>query len=286
MTLAAEEPGEILNRDAQGRVLITRERRELLLEQYDRSGMSGVKFAEYIGIKYSTLAYWLQSRRRKGEREKSLIKAGADTEPSKSNGAWIIGALDWPLKPIDFVPQPHPAGIDIKTALKGADLGAMLEAGKIDALISADVPKCFLEKSPKVARLFPDYVATERAYFQRTGVFPIMHTVVVRKELAAECPDILHAVYKGFCDAKDAVQEQYKKGMIFNNMATMMPWFSKLVDEDLALLGNDWWPYGLAANRKAVDAFLRYHFEQGLSKQRLACEDIFVRALLQTKDRR
>ena len=98
----------------------------------------------------------------------------------------------------------------------------------------------------------------------------------------AECPDILRAVYKGFCDAKDAVQEQYKKGMIFNDMATMMPWFSKLVDEDLALLGNDWWPYGLAANRKAVDAFLRYHFEQGLSKQRLTCEDIFVRALLQT----
>jgi len=61
MTFAAEEPGEILSRDAQGRVLISRERRELLLEQYDRSGMSGVKFAEYIGIKYSTLAYWLQS---------------------------------------------------------------------------------------------------------------------------------------------------------------------------------------------------------------------------------
>jgi hypothetical protein len=65
MTFTAEEPGEILSRDAQGRVLISRERRELLLEQYDRSGMSGVKFAEYIGIKYSTLAYWLQSRRRK-----------------------------------------------------------------------------------------------------------------------------------------------------------------------------------------------------------------------------
>jgi transposase len=86
MTLAAEELGEILSRDAQGRVLISQERRELLLEQYDRSGMSGVKFAEYIGIKYSTLAYWLQSRRRKREREKLLLKAGIDTEPSKSNG--------------------------------------------------------------------------------------------------------------------------------------------------------------------------------------------------------
>lgn len=61
MTLGAEEAGEILSRDAQGHVLVSRERRELQLEQYDRSGMSGVKFAEYVGIKYSTLAYWLQS---------------------------------------------------------------------------------------------------------------------------------------------------------------------------------------------------------------------------------
>jgi hypothetical protein len=64
MTFAAEEPGQIISQDAQGRVLVTRERRESLLEEYDRSRMSGVKFAQYVGIKYSTLAYWLQSRRR------------------------------------------------------------------------------------------------------------------------------------------------------------------------------------------------------------------------------
>ena len=195
---------------------------------------------------------------------------------------WIVGSLDWPLKPIDFVPQPHPAGIEVKSAPQGTDLGEMLEAGEIDALISADVPKCVLDKSPKVARLFDDYESTERAYYLRTGIFPIMHTVVVRKELASTHPEILQAVYKGFCDAKDAVKEQYTKGMIFNNMATMMPWFSKLVDEDRSLLGDDWWPYGLKANRKAVDTFLRYHFEQGLSKRRLTCEDIFVPELIET----
>ncbi|MGA8479148.1 MAG: hypothetical protein WB696_14440, partial [Chthoniobacterales bacterium] len=80
MTFAADEPGEILSQDAQGRVLVSPERRELLLEQYDRSGMSGVKFAQYVGIKYSTLAYWLQSRRCHRQREKLLLKAGADTE--------------------------------------------------------------------------------------------------------------------------------------------------------------------------------------------------------------
>ena len=195
---------------------------------------------------------------------------------------WVIGSLDWPLKPIDFVPLPHPANVEVTTAPPGTDLGQLLEEGKIDALISADVPRCILEKSPKVAQLFPDYVATERDYYRRTGIFPIMHTVAVRKELAAQHPELIQAVYQGFCDAKELVRQQYTKGMIFNNMSIMVPWLNKLVDDDRSLLGADWWPYGLAANRKAVDTFLRYHFEQGLSKRRLTCEDIFVPELLNT----
>ena len=194
---------------------------------------------------------------------------------------WIVGSLDWPLAPVDFVPQPHPANVDVTSAPAGTDLGKMLEAGEIAALISADVPQCFLEGSPKVARLFPDYEATERDYYRRTGIFPIMHTVAVRKELAAQ-PAVLQAVYQGFCDAKDVVREQYTKGMIFNNMNIMLPWFSRLVEADRRLLGDDWFPYGLGVNRKAVDTFLCYHFEQGLSKRRLTCEDIFVPQFLGT----
>ena len=94
MTFAAEEAGQILSQDARGRVLVSRERRESLLEEYDRSGMSGVKFAQYVGIKYSTLAYWIQSRRRHRQKEKSLIKAGADTEAGKSNGGWIEAVVE------------------------------------------------------------------------------------------------------------------------------------------------------------------------------------------------
>lgn len=194
---------------------------------------------------------------------------------------WVVGSLDWPLAPIDFVPQPHPADVDVTFAPPGTDLGKMLESGEIAALIAADVPKCFLDGSPKVARLFPDYEATERAYYQRTGIFPIMHTVAVRKELAAQ-PEILQAVYQGFCDAKEVVRERYTKGRIFNNMDIMMPWFSRLVEEDRRLLGDDWFPYGLTANRQALDTFLRYHFEQGLSKRRLTCKDIFVPQFLET----
>jgi hypothetical protein len=98
MTLAAEQPGQILSQDARGHVLVTRERRESLLTEYDRSGMSGVKFAQYVGIKYSTLAYWLQRRRQQRQKEKSLIKAG-DAKPGRSKGGWIEAVVENPSGP-------------------------------------------------------------------------------------------------------------------------------------------------------------------------------------------
>jgi hypothetical protein len=95
MTTAGEEgSGEILSQDARGRVLVSRERRESLLAEYDRSGMSGVRFAQYLGIKYTTLAHWIRSRRRQRQREKLLLKAGADAEAGRSNGRWIEAVVD------------------------------------------------------------------------------------------------------------------------------------------------------------------------------------------------
>jgi len=195
---------------------------------------------------------------------------------------WVVGGIDFPMQPIDFVPHAQPGNVEVTWAAEGTDLGAMLEAGEIDALISADVPRCVIEKSPKVGRLFEDYETAERDYYRRTGIFPIMHTVVLKKELANDHPAVAASVYQGFCDAKHAMTEQYVKAMTFNNMATMIPWLGKLIGDNRCLLGDDWWPYGLNANRKAIDTYLRYHFEQGLSKRRLTCEDIFVPAFLET----
>jgi hypothetical protein len=90
------------------------------------------------------------------------------------------------------------------------------------------------------------------------------------------------AVYRAFCTAKDRMQEQYVKGMTFNNMSIMLPWCSNLIDEDRALLGDDWWPYGIQRNRSAIDVVLRYHYEQGLTKRRLTIEDVFFPDLLDT----
>ena len=195
---------------------------------------------------------------------------------------WIVGGIDFPMEPIDFVPQPHPADVEVTQAPKGTDLGALLDAGEIDALISADVPRCVLEGSPKVRRLFPDHEAVERDYFQRTGIFPIMHAVVVTQELAEREPDIVRAVYRGFCEAKVAAAEELAHSMTFNNMATMVPWLTNLLARDRELLGADWWPYGIEANRTAIDAVLRYHHEQGLTNRRFVIDDVFVPYLLDT----
>ena len=195
---------------------------------------------------------------------------------------WIVGGIDFPMDPVDFVPRPHPADVEVTLAPKGTDLGALLEAGEIDALISADVPRCVLEGSPKVRRLFPDYETVERDYFRRTAIFPIMHAVVVTRELAEREPDAVRAVYRAFCDAKAAATEELARGMTFNNMAMMVPWLTGLLSRDRDLLGTDWWPYGIKANRGAIDAVLRYHHEQGLTDRRFTAEQIFVPYLLDT----
>ncbi|ART68445.1 4,5-dihydroxyphthalate decarboxylase [Mycobacterium dioxanotrophicus] len=195
---------------------------------------------------------------------------------------WVIGGFDWPMAPFDFVPQPHPADVAVTRAGADRALGPMLDSGELDALISADVPACVIDGSPNVARLFDDYLPVERDYFVRTGIFPIMHTVVIRRDLVERHPGLARSVYRAFCDAKDVVAQQYRTGRIFNHVDVMTPWISALYDDNLSLFGADWWPYGVAANRRAVDAFLRWHFEQQLSLRRWTCEDIFVEELLDT----
>jgi hypothetical protein len=195
---------------------------------------------------------------------------------------WIVGGIDFPLDPVDFVARPVPAGVQVEWAGKDVDLGDLLVDGKIDALISADIPKSILQNDPRVGRLFEDYETVERDYYRRTKIFPIMHTVVITRECANKHSELVGAVYQGFCAAKDKMEERYLKGMTFNNMTSMLPWLTKLIESNRNLLGDDWWPYGIVRNRAAIDAILRYHYEQGLTPHRLAIEDIFVSSLLNT----
>jgi 4,5-dihydroxyphthalate decarboxylase len=106
--------------------------------------------------------------------------------------------------------------------------------------------------------------------------------VVIRKDVHEKHPGLARKIYDGFCQAKDLAVKQYIGATMFHHAPMMIPWFSELMAENRRLMSDNWWPYGVEANRKAVDTFLRYHFEQGLSKRRLTCEDIFVPELLAT----
>jgi ABC-type nitrate/sulfonate/bicarbonate transport system substrate-binding protein len=194
---------------------------------------------------------------------------------------WVIGGTNHPIPSFDWIPQPVPAGVDVRHATDCQTLGAMLESGEIDALISIDVPFAVLNGSTAIARLYPDYEAVEWDYYRRTGIFPPMHIVAVRRELT-DRTDLLQAVYQAFHEAKDLVQRRYLDDAAKQHMSLVTPWFSKLFEDNRRLLGEDWWPYGVGANRKAVDTFLRYHHEQGLSEYLLTSEDIFVPELLDT----
>ena len=143
----------------------------------------------------------------------------------------------------------------------------MLDTGEIDALFSANVPQCVLDGSPNVTRLFPDFEPLERDYYRRTGIFPIMHTIVIRRELLRVRPGLAHDVFRAFCRAKDAAAERYRQGRRLYQVQTMIPWMNALVDRNDEELPDDWWPYGIAANRAALDTCLRYHHQQGLTSR-------------------
>jgi 4,5-dihydroxyphthalate decarboxylase len=195
---------------------------------------------------------------------------------------WVVGGLEYPMAPFDFIPHPHPAEVDVTVAPEGKTLNSMLEEGEIDALFSANVPQSALDGSPNVARLFPDYEPLERDYYRRTGIFPIMHTVVIRKDLLRDRPHLAREVYRAFSQAKDAAADRYRRNRRLYQVQSMMPWMNALVERNGEEFPEDWWPYGISANRGALDVYLRYHYEQGLSSRRWRIEDLFVPDLLNT----
>jgi hypothetical protein len=195
---------------------------------------------------------------------------------------WVIGGLNQPSPPLDFITQIRPPGIDITAAPTDRSLNQMLTEGEIDALFSANVPQCILDAEPEVGLLFPDYEQRERDFFRRTGIFPIMHTVAARRELTDAHPGLATKIYDTFLQAKDIAAERYRQGRQLFEVPTMVPWMNALFEENRALFPDDWWPYGIEANRSALETYLRYHYEQGLSERHWTIEEIFVTELAHT----
>ena len=185
---------------------------------------------------------------------------------------WFIGGLNAPAeKPL--IPLHLPKDIDLQFLPSGQILEAMLERGELDALFSIYLPKLFLEGSPRIARLFPNFRQVERDYYRRTRIFPIMHTVVIRKDLYRDSPFVAASLYRAFCRARDiAVQSLYDTDALM----VALPWLIDHVEESRRVMGEDFWAYGLEANRPSWDAPCRYVYEQGLAPRRIAPEELFV----------
>ena len=170
-----------------------------------------------------------------------------------------------------------PSHIRLKPIAGDKTLSRMLADGELDALVTARAPSTFDSKAVK--RLFPDYVEVEKEYYRRTKIFPPMHTVVIRRDVYQANPWVAQSLTKAFVAAKA------KAAALYNQTAAlpaMVPWLTAHIEEAKREMGADWWPYGLEANRQALETFLRYHHEQGLSKRLLAPEELFARETLQT----
>jgi 4,5-dihydroxyphthalate decarboxylase len=152
-------------------------------------------------------------------------------------------------------------------------LSKMIAAGELDAMHTARTPSTFYKQPDKVKRLFGDFVEIEKSYYRKTRIFPIMHTVVIRRELYEKNRWIAQSLAKAFAQAQRKTYENLNTSMA---LTTMLPWQSAHVEEARALLGEDWWPYGVEPNRRVLETFVRYHHEQGLSRRRLKVEELFA----------
>jgi 4,5-dihydroxyphthalate decarboxylase len=171
-----------------------------------------------------------------------------------------------------------PGHIRLRPVDSTKTLAAMIGEGEIDALVTARAPSTFRTRPDAVKRLFPDYVAAEKAYYAKTRIFPIMHTVVIRRDVYEKHPWVAQSLYKALAESKALALAMLKQTAA---MPAMVPWLVPQVEEARSLMGEDWWPYGLQANRHVLDTFLRYHHEQGLSRRRLQPEQIFAKETLE-----
>lgn len=172
-----------------------------------------------------------------------------------------------------------PPNIKVKPIGPQQTLSQMLLDGEIDALYTARMPSSFLKGGGKVKRLFEDYEPVERNYFRETGIFPIMHTVALRRDVYEAHPWIAQSMMKAFVASQ---QRCYADLYETAALKTMLPWLTAHVEQAKHEMGDDFWPYGFEKNEATLRTFLRYSFEQGLSKRLLEPRELFAPQTLES----
>ena len=187
---------------------------------------------------------------------------------------WIVSADDSSAKYAGVTSEQEnviPDGVSITVGPQGKDESDLLVDGDVDALFHAIEPRAFVEGHPKVKRLFADPRATEREYFSKTGIFPIMHAVAIRNDVIDANPWLPTAVFSAYSRSKQVEYQSMQNRWMFGTL----PWFAQEFDETREVMGDNFWPYGIEPNRKTLNALLQYAYDQGLAEKRLQIEDLF-----------
>ena len=201
---------------------------------------------------------------------KGLLKDEYGVVPSDMN--WHVGGLRTPTeKPL--IPLNLPEGVPLEFLEPGKTLERMFEQGELNALFSIYIPRAFLSGTPGIRRLFADFRRVEEGYFRRTGIFPIMHIVAIRRVVYEAHPWIAKNLYRAFCEARDrAIERLYDT----DALTTTLPFAIDHVEESRRLFGRDYWAYGAEANRPALSALCRWIYDQGLAPRLVEPEELFV----------
>lgn len=184
--------------------------------------------------------------------------------------------LTWHAAREEKIPVALTEGLEKHVVAADADLEAMLEAGEVDALVSTLIPDAL---GDGVSRLFGDFKQTEIDYYERTGLFPIMHTVLLHEDVYEAQPWVANAVYDALVAAKDlAIERLYNT----DALAATLPFLIDHVEEAREVFGEDYWAYGFEPNRDTVEALTQYSYEQGLSERKVEPAELFVESLHHT----
>jgi 4,5-dihydroxyphthalate decarboxylase len=188
-----------------------------------------------------------------------------------SDMRWVRGGIDTPGRP-EKIKLQLPPDVHVEDAPAGTTISDMLDRGDIDGFIAPRPPSGAALRNPQVGWLFDDPTATAKDYYRRTGIFPIMHVVGVKKELAAQHPWLPGAVLKAFTAAKARALDQ-----LSDTSATKvtLPFVEEQLRAARDTMGDDYWAYGVQASRRTLEAFVRHHHAQGLSARQMSVDEIF-----------
>ena len=191
---------------------------------------------------------------------------------------WVRGGIDTPGRPEKITLQ-LPPGVKVEAAPEGSTISELLDRGEIDGFIGPRPPNRVALRNPNIGWLFDDPTAEAKDYYRRTQVFPIMHVVGIRKELAQAHPWLPAAVVKAFTASKAEALE-----LLSDTSATKvtLPFVEEQLKAARESLGEDYWSYGVQAARKTLETFVRHHHAQGLSKRLMAVEELFHPATYET----